>query len=833
MVDGVRFGAFELRPQARQLLAGGTPVPLGGRAFDLLTALVERRERVVPRTELAALVWPQRVVEDNNLAVQVLALRRVLGEQAIATVPGRGYRFTLEVDGDEAPAPTAMSSPQHRGQPPPLLAPMHGRDEDLQTLVSLLDAQRLVTVVGAGGIGKSTLAAAAARERLVHRRDGVVWVELAPVVDAAAVAAVVGQALGLETGHGSDVAPALAHALRTRDLLLVLDSAEHLVEATARLAHHLLSGTAGIRLLVTSQAPLKVEGERVLRLGALAVPAATTPAREALDYGAVALFVDQVRAADPRFVFDDSHAGAVIDLCRRLDGLPLALKLAAARTPLFGLDELRARVDHSLRLLGGGPRDAPTRQQTLHATLDWSHGLLAPAEQTVFRRLGVFAGRFTLDAAQAVATDEAIDRWAVVEHLAALVDRSLVEADHAEAPRYRLLASAQQYALEQLDRAGETDMLRQRHAQAFAAFADAAERTLWSTADQEWFARQTPMLDDLRAALAWSVPRDTALATTLIGATGELFHGHTLRFEIRAWAVALEAAGGPLPSGPAAARYWMIRAWNLGAQDHRLLQVHAELAERHYRALGDTKGLYQTLCLRSMGIASPGNGSPSHWLDEAMAIEQSGWPPRLRSWGCVARTVVRNFEGAYEQALDAAEVGVRLADGAGAAWYADFLRGWRAAANIGLQRIDDALQDTESMVRKLRSGLSGYGVLFFGLHAQALLLGRRTEAARAVVGEMFDLLRPAEWDSMNYYCDVFVLLALREKRHDDALRLVGYADEVCPLIGLQWPRSVVFRERVVASLEGVVGRDACASLVAEGRRLDAEGVCKVTLRRVA
>jgi predicted ATPase/DNA-binding winged helix-turn-helix (wHTH) protein len=450
-------------PQERQLLVEGKSAPLGEHAFDLLLALIEQRQRVVSRNELADLVWPGRVVDDNTLAVQMRTLRKLLGPDLIATVPGRGYRFVppLDEDGEssaesipesapaaavpEPPSPKPFAPP---GAPPTLL----GRDDDLVALDHLLAQHRHVTVLGAGGIGKTSLALAAAHARRHAQRDGAAWADLSSISEPALVCAVVARALQLPVASGDHQLGALVADLKSLDLLLVLDNAEHLINEVARLCNAIVTGAPGVRLLVTSQVVLKVERERVFRLGPLAIPEAGTSAHDAMEYGAIGLFVDQAQAADPRFRVTDENVGSVIELCRHLDGLALAIKLAAVRLPLFGLRGLEQRLGDRLKLLADASRSAPTRQQTLRAALDWSYGLLSAEEQRTFRQLGVFAGAcgFSLDLAGAVAGEAGQDEWAVIEHVSTLLDHSLLVDDGADPPRYRLLESARDYALHQL-----------------------------------------------------------------------------------------------------------------------------------------------------------------------------------------------------------------------------------------------------------------------------------------------------------------------------------------------------------------------------------------------
>ena len=609
MADTYRFGHFEVRPVERQVLIDGQPATLGGRAFDLLLTLIEH-DRVVTRNELYDRIWEGRVVEDNNLAVQVHALRKVLGERAVITVPGRGYRFGLASDAArELPAPAATPPGGHPSQPPAPPSLLFGRGEELAALDRLLAQHRLVSVVGAGGIGKTVVALAAAHARGAAERDGSAWVELTPINDPTLLPSAVAHAFRLPTSGGADPLGALVGLLEPMQALLVLDNAEHLVDAVARLAAAVVARAAGVRLLVTSQAALRIDGERVFRLDALAVPEMGTAAAEAANYGAVALFVDQAEAADRRFALSDDNVGTVINLCAHLDGVPLALKLAAARLPLLGLRGLETKLAERLQVIGGGQRNAPTRQQTLRAALDWSHSLLSDDDRVVFRRLGVFVGSFALEAAVGVACDEALDACRVVDALASLVDRSLVVANESDPPRYRFLETPREYALLKLAQAKEREPVQRRHARVMADLVTALQKRWWMVPDDEVIPPFAVELDNVRAALDWAVAHDAALAVEIMAACNNLLTLVDLTHEARDRASQIDGLVGDQIDRSIAAGYWQWRARCHAGVDHAQMHSSAVRAELLFRQLGDRRGIYAAVALQlGSGQFPPGKG---------------------------------------------------------------------------------------------------------------------------------------------------------------------------------------------------------------------------------
>ncbi len=573
---GIAFGRFQVLPDRREVLADGQPIKLGGRAFDVLLALIEARGAVVSKDALMARVWPDRIIEENSLAAQIAALRAAFGaeRELIRTVSGRGYQFTGEIhilsaSPDKSVAGAARA--EHASVLPPTNIPepvseLIGRDASLDEILHLSTSHRLVTLAGAGGIGKTRLGFAAARNLLPRFADGVWAIELAPLADPELVPVAVATALGLELTAGAASAQSVANALRSKQLMLVLDNCEHVVDAAARMAEALLRANPAVRVIATSREPLRAEGERVYPVPPLAVPAEGSPAGEdPFRYGAVRLFVERARATAPSFSLDARVAAATAGVCRRLDGIPLAIELAAARVTALGIEVLAARLDDRFRLLAGGHRTAMPRHQTLRATLDWSYDLLSEPERVVLCRLAIFAGGFALATAGAVVADDAITAPEVVDCLASLVAKSLVTADAGGAKvRYRLLDTTRAYALEKLAQAGELDVAARRHAGRYLDVFEGAEAQAVIRPIDEWLADYIPRMDNLRAALDWAFsPRgDASIGVALTAAAVPLWLHLSLMDECRG---RIERALAAIPT-------------EAGQDAPREMQLHAALA---------------------------------------------------------------------------------------------------------------------------------------------------------------------------------------------------------------------------------------------------------------
>ena len=507
--QGLAFGRFVLVPAQQLLLEAGKPVQLGARALEILSALLERAGDLVTKEELVARAWPDTVVHEGNLKVHIAAIRRVLADgqddsRYVVNVAGRGYRFVAPVSICESAVPSAPRSSALKSDRPTPLSRVFGRADVIDATRTLLSERRFVTIVGPGGIGKTTVAQAIAAAG--SNEDPPVFVDLAPMSDPRLLPSSIAALLGVAS-HAENPLPHLLQFLKDKSLLLVLDSCEHLLEAVADFAESLLTFAPGLRLLSTSREPLRAAGEVVRRLPPLEIPPESSAlnAAEAEGFSAIALFVERARAGSGTFTLRDADVPHVIEICRRLDGNALAIELAAGRVDAFGIDGVASRLVDRFNLLKGGRRTALPRHQGLGATLDWSYNLLPDSERAVLRRLSVFVGPFTLEAAGAVAADTSTSSADVAYCVANLVAKSLVSAETNNGhTRYRLLDTTSAYARELLERSNQRAEYAARHAQYFCELLERARVELVGQDALTWLSTYGRQIDNVRRALDWS-----------------------------------------------------------------------------------------------------------------------------------------------------------------------------------------------------------------------------------------------------------------------------------------------------------------------------------------
>jgi len=495
-----------------------------------------------------------------------------------------------------------------------------GRERDVADVKDLLSRHRLLTLVGSGGVGKTRLALQVGTELLDRYPDGVWFVDLAPISDPELVSSVTAQALGMSQQQGQRVDEAIPAWLKRKKLLLIFDNCEHVVDTVAPLAKAILAAAQEVRILATSRQALTIAAEGIHRLPSLSVPVEATDLTtdDALEYDAVALFVARATANDARFALTDDTAPIVAEICRRLDGIPLAIELAAARVKVLSVPHLAQRLNERFKILTAGGRDALPRQKTLTALIDWSYDLLTPQEQRLFGRLGIFAGGFDLDAATSVCGGDGLDEIDILDLLGSLTDKSLVVADTSgERERYRLLESTAAYALEKLSASGELDALARRQAECFRDQAVAAGERYGTGSTLAWVARVELELDNDRAALAWALTQgnDAMLGGAIAGALEALWSNAGLAVEGRYWiSLALERVS-EAEQPQIAARLWLALSSLSSGKRH---YETAERAMRLYASAEDARGVARAQSTLAFALFQMGRH------DEAKeAIEQA------------------------------------------------------------------------------------------------------------------------------------------------------------------------------------------------------------------
>lgn len=525
--SAISFGPFRLFPKSRLLEKEGAPLHVGGRALDILILLAERPGEVIDKRELVKRIWANVNVDEGSLRFHIAALRKALGDTGksaryVLNVPGRGYCFVAPFAQAASPvAPAEIAPPRSL---PAQLARMVGREQVIEKISNGLTLHRFMTVVGPAGIGKTAVAVSVGHRRSADFGGRVFFVDFGPLRDAGHVTTTIASVLGL-TVSSEDPTPALLTFLETGPTLLIFDSCEHVLDTLAPLVERIVRETPQLRVLATSRESFRSEGERIFRLFPLDCP----PEREGLDvaevlaYPAAQLFVERIAQTSGPFQLSAEEAPLVASICRRLDGIALAIELAAGRVNAYGIAGTASLLDSRFSLQWRGRRTAVPRHQTLAAALDWSYDLLPPAESATLRRLSVFAGPFAAEAAAAVASGDGLSTSETLEAIDSLVTKSLISPSGSRALRYRLLDITRTYALGKLNELGETRQVARRHAEHFRDFFTHAEADT-STPLAEWLSIHAGELDNVRAALDWAFGPDgdarlgialTAAAVTL------------------------------------------------------------------------------------------------------------------------------------------------------------------------------------------------------------------------------------------------------------------------------------------------------------------------------
>ncbi|HKU69032.1 MAG TPA: adenylate/guanylate cyclase domain-containing protein [Candidatus Baltobacteraceae bacterium] len=708
-----------------------------------------------------------------------------------------------------------------------------GREHVVSEIKSLIASHRLVTVVGSGGAGKTRCAIQVAAELLDGSGDGVWLVELAPVSDPDFVVNAIAQVLNVQEQPDRSLLDTLVAYLKRKRLLLVLDNCEHVMAPVRTVVSALLSTCGDVHMLATSREPLNVSGEATYRMPSLAVPdtAELLRAEEASRFGAVQLFVERALLSNNRFGLTEENAPHVAEICRRLDGIPLAIELAAARVKVLSPQQLAQKLDERFRVLTGGDRSALPRQQTMRALIDWSYDLLSNDERALFRKLAIFAGGFTLETAAAVCSDGELDEIVVLDLLSSLVDKSLVQAEDAgSATHYRLLESTQQYAREKLREAGEEATVAKAHALAFVALAEQLDETYETTPDRLWYAQAEAELENFRAALAWS-----------FGGQGEVLLGQravsALRFawwqlrsaEGRRWVqAAQERITDDTPETVVAGLDLTEAHCASALNQHKAALTPAERAVARYRVLHDPRRLAEAERIAGNSLLYAGNiaegeGLLQHALEEA----RTHGARKLAASTLGSLATARQIAGDVAGARDCSALAIAAARTAGAERLAalvalnlaetEFVGGDAARA---LQLADEAVH----AYRTLR-GTRAVGVVLGNMAAYLVALQRYDEA-RTAAHQALTAVRDTQHAVMLAFTlqHLAAIAALRadagDGRLDDlrrAARTIGYVD-AC-LAALEALREQTERreyDAMLPVLRDALGTDELAKLMAEG-----------------
>jgi non-specific serine/threonine protein kinase len=755
------------------------------------------------------------------------ALHALLAEARLRAEPAyRLPRFATRDEPASVPAVTDVDARLHNL--PLQLTSFVGREQEVAELATLLQTTRLLTLTGAGGSGKTRLALQVAAALLDAFADGVWFVDLSGVADPSGIPAAVAQELGVQEHAGVAIQDSLSVALHPRQLLLVLDNFEQLLP-TASVVARLLQAAPRLTMLVTSRAPLRIAGEQEYPLAPLALPAPDTDSLAAVAASpAVTLFVDRARSVRPDFGLTADSAAAVSGICTRLDGLPLAIELVAAQIRALPPVALLARLKQGLPLVSGGRRDAPARQQTLSAALDWSYQLLTSAEQLVFRYLAVFAGGWTLDVAEQVCAGESIEPEAVLDLLAQLIDHSLVNArEQAEGTRYHLLETVREFARDRLVAANELRTVQGRHAEAYLALAEAIAPAV-DTADRALALRRlADDWDNLAAALQWASHNGPVeLAVQLARALQPFWEARGFWSDGRRYVEAAVARlDGPLSllTAEATCEAGVLALWqgDLGAAQARLADALAA-----YRALADELGI--ATCLYYLGDAMAGQGRHAEARTTFADSLRRFWSlGNLRGIGLVL-SELGLLAGAYGEVQEA----IALHELALAIWRR---RGEPARVASTVRAIAMAIQFRGGTARACalyEESLTLYAELGDTInqaHTRTLL-----GILQAIRGEVRDALRSLR-EALRVYRQVGgqtgmavcfegiagVMNALA--RPEQAARLLGASEALREALGVAQPRGYQRqRGQLVLSIRGALGENAFAELRAEGRVLTLE-----------
>ena len=790
------------------LLRDGTEIRLRAKTFQVLAYLHEHHGRLVTKEDLFRAVWPDTFVSDDSLTKCIREIREALGDDErllLKTVARRGFILdavlaTARAEGHASPEPAAR--PTHN-LPAPLTS-FIGRRREITELAQLLASARLLTLTGAGGCGKTRLALEVARHVLHSFPDGAWLADLSPLGDAALAAQAVASILEIRPAPGRGLIESLADQVRHRRLLLLLDNCEHVIAGAAELAETLLGNAAGLVILATSREALGIAGETTWHVPSLTVPAPqySGSADDLQSYEAARLLAERAAAIDAEFSITSENAGTVADVCRRLDGIPLAIELAAARLKVLTIEQISARLDDRFRLLTRTGRTSIGRQRTLEATVAWSYDLLPEAERQLLRRLSAFAGGWTLEAAERVCAGGGINPADVLDLMTRLVDKSLVMVDAGfdGERRYRFLETMRQFGRERLQESGDGDAVLAQHFGFFLDQARRAEPELVRAHQVRWLDRLLLDHDNFRAALEWRLSSDRSSPDSLELAAA-LF-----------W-------------------FWLKRAYLAEGQQflERALARHA--------AVAPARRAQAVMALGNLIFFQGDFERAERLLEESAALAHAAGEPAIRAFalgiGTMAAMERGDLSGAARRAAESAEAGRE----AGAPWLESFSLSYLAYQALNTGDVDRAGELHEQALALLRACGETWamGIVLFDLALLRVVQRRygeaRTLCAEAIaLGRQFGDRRAIAWS--------LGLLAGADAAEGHSLRaarLRGAMDGLLDAIGssAQPTYHTWIGNRLFGAVQEDLGRDAYEQALTAGRAMTLSQAIDYAMERPA
>jgi predicted ATPase len=790
-----------------------------------------------------------------------------LGEHRLRDLDRSEHVYQLVAPGLRREFPPLRATSEHPTNLRPQATSFVGRERELADIGRLLAANRLVTLVGVGGTGKTRLEVQAAMDALDHYPDGAWLVELAPLADPELVAGEIGRALGIQQQPGQPPIATVIDYLRAKELLLLLDNCEHLIGAAADVTHELLARCTALRVLASSREPLGVEGEAIFAVPSLALPSGVEEHDEgAADLDeqierangseAVRLFVERATATLPVFALDRSNVRAVVEICWRLDGIPLALELAAARVNVLSADEIAQGLGDRFRLLTGGRRTAVPRQRTLQALIDWSWDLLEEEDRRLMRRLAVFSGGWTLDAAAAVTFGDATDvtsavtgggasRFAAIDGLGRLVDRSLVVADHAGSTRYRMLETIRQYAADQLAASGETVALRDRHLAFFRGLALDAELGLKGPEMLAWLGRLDAEIDNLRGALDWALDTDPEAGLEICVAMNRYWRARAMGSEGLDRTLAAVERVRALPdlesAAGARARATLVARALASASERAFMAgrgLEAALADEAIavaRDSGDPVAIAAALYAALFGQSLTGTaGRRADWrsvADEALEIATglADWGLLVALKGSLAMIEISLDPAAAERLVEEASEAARRSGNPHDIAYLTQVRG-RVASRAG------RLPDAQGYFRESQARFHAIGDRRFELSAQSELAhnlrrdGLIDEAEAEYRGSIRGWQRSGNRGAVANQLESFAFLAVAKGQGTRAARLFGAAEALRDAADAPMapPERQEYDAGILRLREGL-DEGTLTAAWAEGRQMTADAAVKLAV----